>query len=194
MATRRRRRDARTAIAAAARPGAQSHDGSIVAMGEVAGAYGVRGWMKVKPFTEEPQALLGYRTWWLQRKGGGEWRPVELHDGRAHSNSVVAQVAGVDSRETAMQLKGALVGVPRAELPPASGDEIYHADLVGLDVLNREGERLGRVAAVEEFGAHPVLRVVHEQGARTLIPFVPAYVDGVDLATGRIDVDWQADY
>jgi 16S rRNA processing protein RimM len=86
------------------------------------------------------------------------------------------------------------VGVPRDRLPPVASDEIYQADLVGLDVVNRAGARLGRVKDIWDFGAHPVLDVEHEEGRHRLIPFVPAYVDGVDLAAKRIDVDWEADY
>ena len=74
------------------------------------------------------------------------------------------------------------------------GNEFYWADLVGLAVVNRQGVKLGSVAAVEDFGAHPLLRVTDDDGAPRLIPFVAAYMDGVDVAAGRIDVDWQLDY
>src|SRR6266508_2586479 len=167
----------------------------MVVMGEIAAAYGVRGWVKVKSYTVEPQALLGYPTWWVQRRQGTTWQPMALREGREHSGTLIAELSGVASREDAMQLRGARVGVPREQLPPAADGEIYHAELVGLDVINRAGVRLGRVAAVQEFGAHPILRVERDDGgAHCLIPFVPAYVDGVDVAAKRVDVDWEADY
>jgi 16S rRNA processing protein RimM len=88
---------------------------------------------------------------------------------------------------------GGDVGVARSALPAAADDEVYWADLVGLAVWNRQGEKLGTVTAVQEFGAHPVLLVAHDEGTR-LIPFVEAHVDSVDLASGRIEVDWGKDY
>jgi 16S rRNA processing protein RimM len=100
----------------------------------------------------------------------------------------------VADREAAATLNGAEIGVPRSALPAPAENEYYLADLVGLDVVNRQGERLGQVAAVEEFGAHPVLRVVDAGGASRRIPMVDAYVDGIDAEARRIDVDWQADY
>jgi 16S rRNA processing protein RimM len=163
-------------------------------MAEIAGAYGVRGWVRVKPHTSEPGALLGYRSWWIQRRRDGDWHPVPLGDAREHSGSIVAQLGGIESREAAMDLAGARIGVRRSELPPAREGEVYHADLVGLDVVNRAGVWLGRVSAVEEFGAHPLLRVACGRGVERLIPWVPAYVDGIDVASRRVDVDWEADY
>ncbi len=172
----------------------EAHD-AIVVMAEVVGSYGVRGWIKVKPYSAEHDALLDYPSWLLQRAAGGDWVSMPLREAREHSGSLVAHLEGVESREAAMQYAGARVGVRRSELPAPADGEIYHADLVGLDVVNRAGRRLGRVLAVDEFGAHPVLRVApSDGGAPRLIPFVPAYVDGVDVASRRIDVDWEADY
>jgi len=162
-------------------------------MGEIVAAYGVRGWVKVRPFTEQPDTLLHHPTWWLRRKSD-DWQPLAVVEAREHSGTMIAQLDGIATRESAMQWKGARVGVPRDRLPPVAAGEIYQADLVGLDVVNRAGARLGRVTAVRDFGAHPVLDVEHEEGGHRLIPFVPAYVDGVDVAAKRIDVDWEADY
>ncbi len=163
-------------------------------MGEIVAAYGVRGWVKVKPFTEQPRTLADCPTWWVRRQHG-DWHAVAVREAREHSGSLIAELDGIGSRESAMQWRGALVGVPREALPPIADGEIYQADLVGLDVVNRAGTRLGRVTAVQNFGAHPVLAVERaEGGGQRLIPFVPAHVDGVDLAARRIDVDWQTDY
>jgi 16S rRNA processing protein RimM len=84
--------------------------------------------------------------------------------------------------------------VPRSSLPAPGSNEVYFADLVGLAVRNRQGELLGRVAAVQEFGAHPVLRVEDGEGGARLIPFVSAYIDSVDVKAGVVEVDWQRDY
>jgi 16S rRNA processing protein RimM len=101
---------------------------------------------------------------------------------------------GLDDREAAAEFAGGEIGIERDALPAAGDGEVYWADLVGLAVWNRQGEKLGTVAAVQDFGAHPVLRVEHNEGAPRLIPFVEAYVDAVDLASGRIEVDWGKDY
>ena len=104
-------------------------------------------------------------------------------------------MAGIVNREAAIALKGADIGVPRATLPAADENEIYYSDLVGLAVINRQGVCLGKVSKVQDFGARPVLSVTDEATAvERMIPFVAVYVDGVDVAAGRVDVDWQLDY
>jgi 16S rRNA processing protein RimM len=166
-------------------------------MGHVLGPYGVKGWVKVRPHSADPDAMLRHGVWRVRSEAGAAWRDVALETGKVHADTVLAQLAGIDSREAAMALRGAEVGVPRGELPAAADDEVYLADLVGLAVVNREGVQLGRVVAVQEFGAHPVLRVLPMGGdakAERLIPFVPAVVDNVDLDAQRIDVAWGEDY
>jgi 16S rRNA processing protein RimM len=174
-------------------------------MGRVSAPYGVRGWIKVKAFTEVPEALLDYPAWWLSVRGGGAAKHRVL-EARIHSDYVIAKLENLDSREQAATFKGAEVSVPRDQLPETEEDEVYWSDLAGCEVVNRNGERLGKVAEVQGMGAYPMLRVTSgeavnatEDGTRRketelLIPFVPAYVLGVDLEANRIDVDWDADY
>jgi len=170
---------------------------AIVVMGEVIGPYGVRGWLKVRPFTETPDRLLAHPTWWLKPARASEWRRFTRASGRVHSGVLLAELAGVGQRESAMDMKGFEVGVPRAALPAAAGDEIYWDDLTGLAVRNREGILLGDVCGVTEHGAHPLLRVTRPPGSpgpERLIPFVAAIVRRVDVGAGRIEVDWGEDY
>jgi 16S rRNA processing protein RimM len=169
----------------------------IVVMGRVTAPYGVRGWLRVDPVSREPDALLAHPTWWVRRAGNSEWRALARTGGRMHSGSIVAALEGVATREQAAALAGAEVGVPRAALPPLKRNEVYLADLPGLEVVNREGEVLGTVVAVTEHGAHPILRVARpaaSPGPERLIPCVPAIVERIDVAAGRIDVDWGADF
>jgi 16S rRNA processing protein RimM len=169
----------------------------LIVLGRVAAAYGVRGWIKVKPFTEAPEALLDYPTWWLTTRDGGKERAHRVLEARMHSGFVIARLEGVDSREQAAAFNGAEVSVPRAALPETEDNEVYWSDLADCEVVNRNGERLGKVAEVQGSAAHPILRVASEgsgKGIEHLIPFVPAYVLGVDLEANRIDVDWEADY
>jgi 16S rRNA processing protein RimM len=174
--------------------------GDYTVMGRVIAPYGIKGWVKIHAFTQDRATLLDYATWWIRPWAGsaqaeGGWREMGIEAGREHGASLIAKLAGIGDRETAAALKGADIGVPRAALPAVQGNEIYYADLVGLAVVNRQGVRMGLVAKVQDFGAHPVLCVTDEVSAiERMIPFVAAYVDGVDVAAGRIDVDWQLDY
>lgn len=164
-------------------------------MGRIAAPYGVKGWLKVVPLTSAPQTLLAHAQWWLRRHDGdGPWQRRQLHQGKQHGAVLLVQLSELADREAAALLAGWDVGVPRATLPAAADGEIYWSDLVGLAVTNRQGVPLGKVVEVQEFGAHPVLRVEGGDGVQRLIPFVAAYVEAVDVGTGRIDVDWQPDY
>lgn len=166
-------------------------------LGRVLAPYGVKGWVRIEPFSEEPDALLGYARWWLRPKAASSWREVVPGGSRMHSGAVLAQFDGVASREEAMALRGAEVGVMRSELPPLAPGEMYWSDLTGLDVVNRQGVHLGKVAGLVEYGAHPLLRVNPDEGqdqGERLIPFVAVVVDRIDGAARRIDVDWQPDY
>ena len=164
-------------------------------MGRVAAPYGVKGWVKVVPLTAAPTTLLGYAQWWIrERADDAAWQPRTLEAGRQHGRTLAVQLSGLRDRETAGRLSGADIGVPRDLLPAVAAHEIYWADLVGLRVVNREDLALGSVEAVREYGAHPVLRVMDDNGRERLIPFVDAYVDEVDVAAGRIVVDWRQDY
>jgi 16S rRNA processing protein RimM len=169
----------------------------IVVMGRVVGSHGVRGWIKVDPLSATPDALLAHATWWIRPPRAKAWREWRMTSGRMHSGALLAQLAGVATRDDALALRGGEVGVPRAALPRAKKGEIYWADLEGLEVRNREGVMLGVVAEVVAHGAHPLLRVVRpgaSAGPERLIPFVPAIVDRVDVEARRIDVDWGEDF
>jgi len=164
-------------------------------MAQALGPYGVHGWFRLRPFSEAPDALLDYRSWWLRARGSTTWSEVTPVSARMHSGTLVAQLAGVDSREEAQALAGAEIGVPRAAMPVPAVETMYCSDLVGLAVVNRGGVLLGEVTAVEDYGAHPVLKVAAGvSGEARLIPFVAAYVDEVDPVARRIVVDWQPDY
>jgi 16S rRNA processing protein RimM len=169
-------------------------------MGRIMAPHGVRGWVKVRPVSEMPEAMLDYATWWVRPARDSTWREVRQTAGRMHSGVLLVSLAGVTCRDEALALRGAEVGVPRTLLPRAKAGEIYWADLEGLSVVNREGVSLGAVAEVVAHGAHPLLRVARPGGEGEptrpdrLIPYVPAIVDLVDLEARRIDVDWGEDF
>ena len=166
-------------------------------MGRILAPHGVRGWIKVQPVSETPESLLDYAAWWIRPASESEWRERRRTAARMHSGLVLASLAGVTTREDALLLRGAEVGVPRAALPRPGKNEIYWIDLQGLEVINREGVSLGTIAEVVAHGAHPLLRVAPPAGQSRedrLIPYVTAIVDRVDLDARRIEVDWGEDY
>lgn len=177
-------------------PAMTNETDSIVVMGEIVGSYGVRGWLKVRSYAESPTTLLDFAEWWLKPQRGSAWNKVSRLDGRLHSGTLVVALAGVETREAALAMKGLEVGIPRSALPAAMQGEIYWEDLKGLAVVNRSGVQLGEVLGVVEHGAHPMLRVgsAGQAAPERLIPYVPAIIDQVDVDARRIDVDWEADY
>lgn len=167
----------------------------MVVLGRCTAPYGVKGWVKVHPFGDDPLAWCKMPQWWLAAEGGEpEWRPAAVRGCRAHGDGLVVLLEGVDSRQRAEELKGLLVAVPRAALPEPDENEFYWGDLVGLEVSNEAGELLGRVASLICGGAHDVLVVRDEGGHERLLPFVDAVVRDVNRTGGCIRVAWQADW
>lgn len=173
-----------------------------VEVGRVLDAWGVKGWFKVLPYSADPEALFSSRRWYLLPadqgaktfSGSGK---LAIKEAREHSGGVVASAREVDDRSAAEALRGARVFVPRSSFPTAGKDEYYWIDLIGLDVINREGLVLGQVTELLATGAQTVLVIGYTQDGKAqerMVPFVAAYVDDVDLPGRRITVDWQPDY
>ena len=161
-----------------------------VVLGRISGLFGVRGWVKVYSYTEPREAVLDYPRWLLSGKDG--WHEVTIAEGQRHGKTVVARVDGYVDRDRAAELVGAEIAVPREALPETQKGQFYWSDLEGLRVVRPDGTELGRVAYLLETGANDVMVVKGEQ--ERLIPFVMGKVVlGVDLAAGRIDVDWEWD-
>jgi 16S rRNA processing protein RimM len=184
-----------------------------VEVGRILGAWGVKGWIKVQPFSSVPEALFSSRRWFVQPPEAAAGRPVpkppapfpallKVTQAKEHGEGVVAQVQEVADRSGAEALRGARLFVARSSFPSTGADEFYWVDLIGLAVVNRAGDHLGHVTGLIDTGAHSVLRVLPDEAAgaedaqerERLIPFVAAYVDGVDMAQRRITVDWGLDY
>ncbi|HEX2333074.1 MAG TPA: ribosome maturation factor RimM [Burkholderiales bacterium] len=153
-------------------------------MGRVAGSYGVRGWIRV----DEAQAALPQcAAWWI---GGTEY-PVEQV--KQHSGTLLAKLAGMESREAARKLKGSTVYVLREVMPAPEPGHYYLADLVGLEVVNEQGVVLGTVKRWMFNGAQDVMEVAGDGKVR-LLPWIPEVVKKVDLLKKQIDVTWGADW
>jgi 16S rRNA processing protein RimM len=164
----------------------------LITLGRVAGPWGVKGWIKVIPYADAPADICEFARWWV--KLGATWREFEVVEARPHGASVIARFAGSDDREAAKVLKGGEVAVPREALPAPGDHEVYWADLVGLRVVNLQGEVLGEVAGLIATGrANDVLRVTSAETER-LVPYVAHVIREVDLARGEIRVDWGLDW
>jgi 16S rRNA processing protein RimM len=160
------------------------------------------GWVHVSSFTDPPEGLLEYPEWAL-RPEGGERRRRRLVEGHLHGERLVVRLEGVEDRDGAALLTGAWVEIERAELPPTGDREYYRADLIGFEVTNLEGIALGRVAYFMDAPTGAVMVVEDRKGAATgtAVAFRrehwvladPAHLRRVDLAAGKILVDWPAE-
>ena len=165
----------------------------IVVLGRLADPYGMRGWLRLYAFADDPLAWGNMPAWWVGKEGG-PWRQVGLKSLKVHGEGLVVLLDGVPDRTAAEAMKGFLVGAPRSELPQTEEDEFYWADLIGLDVINTADERLGKVTGLIETGANDVLRVVGDDGSERLLPFVAAVVLAVEKEAGLIRVEWGSDW
>jgi 16S rRNA processing protein RimM len=167
-------------------------------VGYVSGAYGLNGWVRIKPYSADADALLHAKTWWLDKP---ELRDVDMMQAKYHSGDVVAKLVGISDRDAAEALKGATVQISRSLFPPLADDEFYWVDLIGLSVENLQGEHLGSVRELMDNGAHPILCVaapenpgVEKSKREHLIPFVDHFIKTVDQKAKKITVDWGLDY
>ena len=179
-----------------------------VEVGRVMGAWGVKGGIRVKPFSADPQALFSSKFWFVKPpetprppgiKPSASWPSVlRVVQAKEHGDGVVATAQELPDRTAAEALQGARIFISRASFPTPEAGEFYWIDLIGLDVFNRAQLALGTVTGLIETGPHCVLRIQPAMGEgaeaeELLIPFVDAYVDGVDLSARRVNVDWDFD-
>lgn len=155
-----------------------------ICVAKIGAAHGVRGEVKLWPFTEDPLAVTRYGP--LTTKDGA--RAFEVIRAREAKGFLVASFKGVASRNDAEALNGLELYVPRERLPAPEDDEYYHADLIGLAAVTVSGEPLGRVVAIHNFGAGDIVEIAPPQGPTVMLPFSNAVVPTVDIAGGRIVV------
>lgn len=162
----------------------------VVVLGTVIGAHGVRGWLKVRSFTQPPDNLLGYRSWLIGR--AGVWQRWEVQQGEGCGAEFRIKLDGIDDRERARALSGFEVGVRRSELPAPPDGRYYWVDLIGLEAYSAAGESLGRVDDIREAPAHPLMVLRGER--QRLVPLVRERLLAVDIPAGRITLDWEPDW
>lgn len=155
-----------------------------VCVGAIAGAFGVRGEVRLKSFCTVPEDIAAYGP--LTTEDGGRNFAVRLT--RPVTGGLGARLSGVETREQAEALRGTTLWAPRAALPSLPDDEFYHADLIGLPVFDPGGAPLGTVRAIFDHGAGDIVEVAG-LGGTLLLPFTRVVVPTVDLAAGRIVAD-----
>ena len=165
---------------------ADGKDRNIV-VARVSDAFGVRGQVKIRLFTEEPKNLLEISNWILSTPGCGE-RSVEVIAVKLQNNHAIATLKGLTSRDEALELKGSDILIPFSSLPELPPGSYYWNELIGLNVTNIDGTVFGTVKEIIETGANDVLVI---QGEKTrLIPYLDNVITEVDLKRGTIHVDW----
>jgi len=155
-------------------------------MGVVGAAHGVRGAIRIKSFTDVPEAIANYGA--LEDESGARGFTLRVVGTAKGDGMVIAELSGIVNRDQAEALRGLRLYAPRAVLPATTDDEFYHADLVGLAAVLEDGSELGRIIAVHDFGAGDVIEIERVEGQPVLMPFTRAAVPVVDIAGGRVVV------
>ena len=153
-----------------------------ICVARIGAAHGVRGEVKLWPFTEDPMAVLHYGP--LSTKDGA--RQFEVARARVAKDHLVAVLKGVATREDAERVNGIELYISRDKLPATDAGEYYHADLIGLRAVNTQGETIGKVLAIHNFGAGDIIEIAPTQGSSLLLPFTNAVVPTVDIAAGHV--------
>jgi 16S rRNA processing protein RimM len=159
-------------------------------MARIIGPYGVKGWIKIQPFTGDIHQLLNKKEWLIGDEKSTISYPIETT--KIHGNNIVAKLLNVDDRDVAFGLKNKTILVPKHELPALEKGEYYWNDLIGHEVVNQQKEHLGIVQTFMETGANDVLVVKGEK--EYLIPFISHVIMNVDMAKKEIEVDWDKDF
>jgi 16S rRNA processing protein RimM len=164
-----------------------------VIVGQIVGLFGVKGWVKIRSYTDPREQIAHYQPW--QVAVDGEWRHFEVEAVQPQGKSLSVKLVGIDDRDQAVRLMNSDIAIARQQLPVLGENEFYWRDLQGLQVLNLAGVELGTVKSLFATGANDVLVVRKDGGPEILIPYVmDRVVHSVDLETGIIRVDWEADF
>jgi len=150
-------------------------------LGEIGAAQGLKGEVRLKSYTEDPAAIAAYGPLDTDARG-----PIEIESVRVTPKALIARIKGVTTREGAEALNRTKLYLSRARLPESEEDEWYQADLIGLAVVGEDGEPLGRLIAVHNFGASDIIEINREGGKNVLVHFTEATVPKVDIAGGQI--------
>lgn len=173
---------------------------NCVVLGRFAGAYGIKGWLHIHPFGDSPENWGQLKEWWIKPADDGNttWQTRSIKGFKAHADGWIVLLEGVEDRTAAESLRGWVLGAPRESLPKVDSGEFYWCDLIGLEVVNLQGESLGQIASLIEAPAQHVMQVETSDTAgekqERLIPFVAPVVCEVKLEERQVVVDWGSDW
>jgi 16S rRNA processing protein RimM len=170
----------------------QAQPDSMIVLGKITGAFGVKGWVKVHSYTAKMADIFNYQPLYLGINK--EWKVARLVSYQAQAKGLVAQFEHIQDRDLALKLAGTEIAVSRHQLPSLEAGEYYWSDLEGLTVVTINGVVLGQVDHLLETGANDVLVVKHATGERWLPWVMDKVIQRVDLTTGLIEVDWDPDF
>ncbi|MBS3796251.1 ribosome maturation factor RimM [Pseudoalteromonas sp. BDTF-M6] len=172
----------------------QQEQASTIVVGKLGAPYGIKGWLKVHSFTDDPEGIFDFSPWLIGQQG--KWQTFEVSDWRRHNKGFIAKFAQVNDRDQAMAFTNAEISVYAAQLPELPEGEFYWRDLIGMAVVTEKGYDLGQVDDLMETGSNDVLVVkanskdAFGKGER-LIPFLTdSVIQNVDYETRQITVDW----
>lgn len=161
-------------------------------MARVGAPFGIKGWLKLQVFTQAPDSLDAYASW-LLKNTAGKWEEFELEDFSVNAKGVIAKLKGCDDRTAAEKLVKREIGIPRESLEETGEGEIFWFDLIGCEVINTAGDKLGKVETLMETGANDVL-VVKRGSEEMLIPVIGEVMVNVDREEKTITVNWSGEF
>jgi len=162
-----------------------------VLAGQISGLFGVKGWVKVRSWTEPRENILKYSPWLVKTAGG--WTELKVAQGNRQGKAVVARLEGYDDRDLSAKLTGCDIAISQQQLPELAGDEYYWNDLIGLQVINQDGVNFGTVRKLIETGSNDVLIVDGDR--ERLVPYIKGEViKAINLEEKEIQVDWDPDF
>jgi 16S rRNA processing protein RimM len=162
-----------------------------IVMGKILGPHGIKGWIKIHPFTEKKDSLIDHKIL-MASKDEKLWQSFEVESMDVGDKFILAKFKGVDDRNAAEKLNKFFISLDKSSLPKLDENNYYWHELIGLDVKNNEGMYFGKVDSLIETGANDVLVVLGDK--EYLIPYIKQVILEVNLETNMIRVDWQDDY
>jgi 16S rRNA processing protein RimM len=163
----------------------------FVVMGKVVGSHGIKGWLKIQPFTEELKTLGKFSSWFVS-KNENEWKEFKVESSSIQGRTVLAKIENINNRNDADVLRGFLIGISKIDLPILAKGKYYWSDLIGLEVINQTGFNFGTIESIMETGSNDVFVIKDEK--KTLIPYLDNVVLKIDLDKKNILVDWDENF
>lgn len=170
-------------------------DKNLLILGRISSVFGIKGWIKCVSHSRPRENIFSYSSW-LVRKNKGQWKEIEVEAGKPQGKTLVAKLAGIETREDAEAWVGADIAISREMLPNTDDDDFYWVDLIGLKVVTVNGDLIGTVIRLMETGSNDVLVVKDDESRKEhLIPWVmEQFIIEVSLSESQITVDWDTDF